>query len=163
VSFSTPSVYNATLTVTDSFGRTDVTDYRILANDRPDVSLQAEGNLTAGTPLNLTAVVRDRIGETTVTWKFEDGTSRVGTRVVRSFEPGRHVIEISVEDEYGARGVREFVVRIPEPGDDSEGALGPVDASIPRNVQSGIVGGIGVSLLLIRRRRGPGETGVFRR
>lgn len=121
VSFATPGVYNASLTVTDAFGQSDTARYRILANDRPNVTLDAPEPIVAGQPVTLGANVSDELGETTVEWRFEDGTSLVGPSVNRSFEPGRHVVEITVRDEYGATRTREFVVRVVTPQGQSMG------------------------------------------
>ncbi|WP_255151779.1 PKD domain-containing protein [Halorarius halobius] len=113
VSFAEPGIYNASLTVTDALGQSDTASYRILANDRPNVTLDRSGPLVAGSPVTLRANVTDRVGETTVTWRFEDGTTLVGRSVNRSFAPGRHVVEVTVRDEYGANRTREFALDVP--------------------------------------------------
>lgn len=102
VAFDEPGLHNATLTVTDAFGRSNNATYRILANDRPDVTIETVGDATPGAPTTLRANVTNEVGNVTVEWMFEDGTRMTGMNVTKTFDSGAHPVRVTVEDEYGA-------------------------------------------------------------
>ena len=102
VAFDEPGLHNATLTVTDAFGRSNNATYRILANDRPDVTIETVGDETPGVPTTLRANVMNEVGNVSVTWLFEDGTRMTVTEVTRRFDAGTHPVRVRVEDEFGA-------------------------------------------------------------
>ncbi|MEF8875732.1 MAG: S8 family serine peptidase [Haloarculaceae archaeon] len=108
--FGTVGTRPVTLRVTDDDGAVDATTRPVLVNDRPAVSYTGPSEVPAGSPVTLTATVTDEIGSTTVTWAFPDGTSAVGPTVTRAFDPGRHVVSVTAEDEYGARSTLEVTV-----------------------------------------------------
>ena len=110
--FGTVGPQAVTLRVTDDGGATNATTRSVLVNDRPNVSVAVPPDATAGAPVTLAATVADEVGATTVTWAFPDGTSATGTTVTRTFEPGRQVIAVTAEDEYGARTTREITLTV---------------------------------------------------
>jgi PKD repeat protein len=110
--FGTVGPHAVTLRVTDDGGATNATTRSVLVNDRPNVSVAVPPDATAGAPVTLAATVADEVGATTVTWSFPDGTSATGTTVTRTFEPGRQVIAVTAEDEYGARTTREITLTV---------------------------------------------------
>jgi len=110
--FGTVGTHPVSLRVTDDDGAFDATTREILVNDRPTVSYTGPSEVPADTPVTLTATVTDEIGSTTVTWWFPDGTSANGTTVTHTFEPGRHVVSVVAEDEYGARTTREVALAV---------------------------------------------------
>lgn len=101
--FEAPGEHRVTLAVTDARGRTATTTYDLVANDRPTVAIEVPGTVEPGEPVTLRAAVSDRVGETTVTWRFEDGTTVVGPSVERTFPAGERTIQVVVTDEHGAR------------------------------------------------------------
>ena len=115
VSYDRPGIYDATLTVTDAFGRSASRNYRILVNDRPAVSIEGTTGIEPGRPATLRANVTDAFGNVTVRWTFEDGTTAVGPTVTRSFERGEHVVRVTAEDEYGATGGASEMVQVGRP------------------------------------------------
>lgn len=107
VRFDDPGIYTARLAVTDGLGRRNETAYRLLVNDRPAVRVEAPEDVEPGEPVTLRSVVTDKYGETTVVWRFDDGSVVRGRTVNRSFEAGEHVVRVRVEDEFGANSTVE--------------------------------------------------------
>lgn len=101
-SFEEPGVHDVSLTVTDARGRSATADYRVLANDVPEVTIEAPESIPVGEPVTLRANVTDEVGNVTVTWHFADGSKVVGSTVERTFEAGEHPVAVEVVDEYGA-------------------------------------------------------------
>lgn len=101
--FESPGSQAVTLTVTDAFGRTATTEYRMLANDRPTVSIDAPSDIGPGDMVELTADVTNEVGEVTVRWQFGDGTVVAGPSIERSFPAGEQTVRVVVTDEYGAQ------------------------------------------------------------
>ncbi|MFB6211626.1 MAG: PKD domain-containing protein, partial [Halobacteriales archaeon] len=104
--FDEPGFYNATLTVTDAFGRTDTANFTILANDVPEVEIQWESDTV---PTNETVVmsasVQDEVGNITYTWRFPDGTEKTGQTVNHTLPANATgKIVVIAEDEFGAQG-----------------------------------------------------------
>ncbi len=102
--FDRPGVHEVSLTVTDARGRTSSTTYRVLANDRPTVTIEEPGSIAPGEPATLRANVTNEVGNATVTWQFADGSTAVGTTVERALAAGEHVVRVEAVDEYGAAG-----------------------------------------------------------
>lgn len=131
--FDEPGFYNVSLTVTDAFGRSSTTPYRILVNDPPALTVETVGNVTAGAPVTLRAEVENEIGDVNVTWTFPDGTELTGDEVEYTFEPGEHVVEAVAEDEFGATEQAELTVGVPlaaggDPYADVRGLAGRFEA-----------------------------------
>jgi hypothetical protein len=118
--FDEPGRHEITLTVTDAQGRTASTDYELLVNDQPTVTIEAPESVAPGEPVNLRANVTNEIGNATVTWTFEDGTTVVGPTVDRAFEAGEHVVTVEVEDEYGATSRSTATLVVGESGADEQ-------------------------------------------
>lgn len=102
--FDEPGLHEVTLRVTDGQGRSATTDYRVLVNDQPTVTIESPSSIPDGEPVTLRANVTNEIGNATVTWQFADGTTADGQSVERTFEAGEHVVSVTVVDEYGASG-----------------------------------------------------------
>lgn len=115
--YDEPGIYTVGLTVSDGLGRQNVTDYRLLVNDRPAVEIVRPEPIEPGEPVTLQADVTDRYGETNVTWHFDDGIEAEGREVNRSFTSGEHVVTVDARDEFGANTTVEerFVVGEREP------------------------------------------------
>lgn len=122
LSYEEPGIYNITLTVVDVFGQLDQTTYRVLVNDRPTVMIEAPDEIQAGESTTLKANVVDEFGNTTVTWKFEDGTSAIGPKVDHTFETGDQLVEVTVVDEYGERTTETVTFHV-EPARDQQQPL----------------------------------------
>lgn len=118
--FDEPGSHEITLTVTDAQGRTATTDYELLVNDQPTVTIEAPESVAPGEPVNLRANVTNEVGNATVTWQFEDGTTVVGPTVDRAFEAGEHVVTVEVEDEYGATSQSTATLVVGESGVDDQ-------------------------------------------
>lgn len=116
--FDEPGRHEVTLTVTDAQGRESSTDFEVLVNDQPSVSIEAPDSVAPGEPVSLKANVTNEIGNATVTWQFEDGTTAVGETVDRSFEAGEHTVTVEVEDEYGATARTTATLTVGESGTD---------------------------------------------
>lgn len=100
--FEDPGIQSITLNVTDADGRTSTAEYRVVANDRPSVSIETSASAVPGEPVTLRANVTNVVGNATVTWTFANGETVSGQSVVRSFEAGEHAVTVEVVDEYGA-------------------------------------------------------------
>jgi hypothetical protein len=149
--FDEPGVYNVTLTVTDSLGRSDRTDYRILVNDPPTVEIEGPDNVSAGENITLHANVTNAVGDHNVTWVFSDGTTAEGENVTRSFEQGETVVEVTVEDEFGATGRDEATVVIGE-GVGGEGpSLGIIQFNMGLESRIAVVGLLALILIALLR------------
>lgn len=114
-----PGLEEVNLTITDAFGQTDTTTYRILANDRPAVEVERPEEITPNESVTLRANVTDEVGNATVTWQFADGSTALGRTVERTFDRGEHDVTVSVEDELGANVSAEttlFVGVAPDQG-----------------------------------------------
>lgn len=118
--FDEPGRHNVTLTVTDALGRTSTAEYGIIVNDQPSVSIEAPESIAPGEPVTLRANVTNEVGNATVTWQFEDGTTVVGQTVERRFEAGEHVVAVEVADEYGATGRSTATLVVGESGSNDE-------------------------------------------
>ena len=106
-SFDEPGIHPINLTITDAFGRSNTTTYRVLANDPPSVDIEP-GEFPANETVRLRADVTNVIGEETITWRFGNGSTVTGQEVERVFERGE-VVNVTVEDEFGATGTDEAV------------------------------------------------------
>jgi hypothetical protein len=152
--FETPGRYEVSLAVTGATGDRDRTSRSVLVNDRPSVRLEVPADASAGEPTTLRANVTDEFGNTTVTWAFADGSTATGRSVTRSFAAGE-VVEVTVEDEYGASARAERTV-IPAggPGASPSPAFQPYVSSIgvPVSVFGGLVafGVVGVAFAFVR-------------
>lgn len=118
--FDEPGRHEITLTVTDAQGRTAATDYELLVNDQPTVTIEAPESVEPGEPVTLRANVTNEVGNATVTWQFEDGTTVVGQTVDRAFEAGEHDVTVEVEDEYGATSRSTATLVVGESGTDDQ-------------------------------------------
>lgn len=149
--FEKPGIYNATLTVTDSFGQSDSASSRILVNDPPEVEIEVPGNLTAGQPIALRANVTDEIGNATVTWSFPDGSRQVGDEVSHTFESGDQTVRVVVEDEFGAtaEGEATFTVN-PAAGDGP--IIDRIAREVPFSVRAAGVVLLSIAVVLLARR-----------
>jgi len=110
--FSRPGYHRVNLTVTDSFGLSDTTTYRVLANDRPTVEIERPEDIQPNETIQLRANVTDEVGNTTITWEFADGSTATGRTVERAFERGEHVVSVTVEDEFNATGSEEATLAV---------------------------------------------------
>lgn len=117
--FDEPGRHEVSLTVTDAQGRTATTDYELLVNDQPTVTIEAPESIAPGEPVTLRANVTNEVGNATVTWQFEDGTT-VGQTADRAFEAGEHVVTVEVEDEYGATSRSTATLVVGESGTDGQ-------------------------------------------
>jgi hypothetical protein len=106
-SFDEPGMHRINLTITDAFGQSNTTTYRVLANDPPSVDIEPEV-LPVNETIRLRADVTNVVGEETITWRFEDGTTATGQEINRSFERDE-IANVTVEDEFGATGTDEAV------------------------------------------------------
>lgn len=148
--FDTPGIYNATLTITNSFGQSDSATSRILVNDPPNVSISEPQNLTAGEPVTLEANVSNEVGNATVTWSFPDGTRKRGTEVTHTFAGGDQTVRVVVEDEYGATGEAEATFAVPS----TSGAptVDEIARGLPFNIRAAGVVLLSILLVLLARR-----------
>ncbi|SEH45332.1 PGF-pre-PGF domain-containing protein [Halopenitus malekzadehii] len=99
--FAEPGQYDVGLTVRDALGRESSTTRTVIANDVPTAEVSAEYDRAAEVA-TLTADVENEVGDATVTWTFADGTTKTGKTVTHPLEPGEHVVDVRVADEYGA-------------------------------------------------------------
>jgi len=100
--FSSPGLYNVSLTVRDAAGGVDTTQHRILVNDRPAVAIEPLGNVTPGESVTVHANVTDRFGDTTVSWRLPDGSTARGENVTYTAPAGQHEVAVEVADSFGA-------------------------------------------------------------
>lgn len=114
-SFPTYGVHAVTLRVTDTDGATATARRSILVNDPPTVSIDRPSTILAEQRVTLAADIENEIGQTTVTWEFEDGPTATGPTVTRRFDPGAHTLTVRVEDEYGAATTTTLTVTVSEP------------------------------------------------
>ena len=118
VRFDDPGIHRVNLTITDSFGLSNTTTYRVIANDRPTVEIERadggaiDGLLPPNETITLRANVTDAVGTATVTWAFADGSTATGRTVERVFERGAHVVSVTAEDEFGATGTDEATLAV---------------------------------------------------
>lgn len=116
VTYDEPGVYAVSLSVTDARGNTNGTTHRVLVNDRPDVQVDVPSTVEPGEPVTLEADVTDRYGNATVRWRFDDGRTRQGRTVTRSFDRGGHTVTVHVVDGLGATTTVEARVVAGRPG-----------------------------------------------
>lgn len=101
--FSDPGIYDAELTVTDSFGQSDTATTRVLVNDPPDATIRTEGAMATGGNITLHAEITNEVGAIDdIRWEFDDGTTATGGSITRDFDRGEHDVTLIVRDEYGA-------------------------------------------------------------
>jgi hypothetical protein len=105
--FSEPGIYETRLTVRDAFGLTDQTKYRILANDRPEVTIEPVSTDRTNRTATLAADVTNEVGNSTVTWLFPDGSAKTGQRVTHTFADDDTNVTVYAADSYGAIGTSE--------------------------------------------------------
>jgi len=110
--FEEPGVYNVTLTVHDSLGNSDTTNFTILANDKPAVDIEVPENVTAGTETMLRANVSNEVGNATVTWTLPNGTEVTGRTLNYTFQNGSTTVDVRAEDEYNATGTDEETITL---------------------------------------------------
>jgi PGF-pre-PGF domain-containing protein len=140
--FDEPGLYNVTLKITDALGQSDTTAYRILVNDRPEITIDAPENVTANEPTTLRANVTDEIGNATVSWELPDGTQAEGRTVNYTFENGSFDVTATATDDYGANATAERTI-----------AVGPEDSELPMAISAGgfplltLLVGLGVFIL----------------
>lgn len=108
--FEEPGVYNVTLTVQDSLGNSDATNFTILANDKPTVDIEVPENVSAGTETTLRANVSNEVGNVTVAWRLPNGTEVTGRTLNYSFQNGSTTLEVRAVDEYNATGTDEETI-----------------------------------------------------
>lgn len=113
--FDEAGYYNVSLTVRDAFGNSDTTQYRILVNDVPDVTIQRPERVTANTSTTLQANVSDRFGNVTVVWQLPNGSEATGKRVNYTFDNGSATVVARAVDEYGANATARQTVRAGPP------------------------------------------------
>jgi PGF-pre-PGF domain-containing protein len=106
--FDEPGLHRVNLTVTDSFGRSDTSTYRVLVNDRPSVDIEPD-EIPANETVRLRADVTNLVGNESITWRFADGSTATGSEIEGRFDRGE-VVNVTVEDEFGATGTDETVV-----------------------------------------------------
>ncbi|SEH39666.1 PGF-pre-PGF domain-containing protein [Halopenitus malekzadehii] len=99
--FAEPGQYDVGLTVRDALGRESTATRTVIANDVPTAEVSAEYD-RAAEMATLTADVTNEVGDATVTWTFADGTTKTGETITHPLEPGEHVVDVRVADEYGA-------------------------------------------------------------
>ncbi|MFB6148560.1 MAG: choice-of-anchor D domain-containing protein, partial [Halobacteriales archaeon] len=103
--FDEVGFYNASLTVTDAFGRSDTTNYVILVNDVPAVEIDWTGPIPLNQTVVLEAQVTDEMGNVTVTWQLPDGTEKTGSTLIHTFPRGTTGdLVVVAADEFGAQG-----------------------------------------------------------
>jgi len=107
----------------------------LLVNDRPSVRVERSEDATAGEPTTLRANVTDEVGNVTVTWLFEDGSTAAGRTVTRTLSAGE-VVAVTATDEFGATARAERTVRFgPAAGGGANPSLLPyvaaADSSTP--------------------------------
>ncbi|MFB6227310.1 MAG: hypothetical protein ABEH88_01785 [Halobacteriales archaeon] len=106
--FDEPGLHPINLTITDAFGRSNTTTYRVLANDPPSVEIEPQ-EIPANESVRVRADVTNLVGDETITWRFENGSTTTGSEIERTFEQGE-VVNVTVEDQFGAVGTDEVVV-----------------------------------------------------
>lgn len=148
--FEEPGIYNASLTVTDSFEQSDTTTMRILVNDPPQVTIEEPRNLTAGKPVTLEANVTNEVGNATVTWSFPDGTQKVGREVTHTFEAGDRTVRVVVEDEFGASSEAEATLTVP--GAAGAPIVDRIAREIPFELRAAGIVLLSILLVLLARR-----------
>ncbi|WP_313694766.1 PKD domain-containing protein [Halorarum halobium] len=130
--FDEPGFYNVSLTVRDANGDQDTTNYRILANDRPTVTLDSPANVSVGEPVPLRANVSNRYGNHTVTWHLPNGTERTGEALNYTFTGVERTVRVTVQDEFGANSTTEETFLVGAPGAGGGGGqLAVVGESFP--------------------------------
>lgn len=107
-----PRIHDVQLSVTDALGRTSTATHRVVVNDEPTATIDVPETRNAGEPITLRANVTNEVGNATVTWTFPDGSRATGTEVQHTFDRGGHVVEATVEDEYGASSTVERQVQV---------------------------------------------------
>ena len=110
-SFDEPGPRDVTLRVVDADGATDEMTRTMLVNDIPRVTVDRPSRIRAGQPTTLEAVIDNEYGETTVTWRFPDGSTRTGAAAAYEFEEGQNTVEVTIEDEFGAASTEQVTVR----------------------------------------------------
>ncbi|MFB6360168.1 MAG: PKD domain-containing protein, partial [Halobacteriales archaeon] len=120
-------------------------------NDRPTVRIEGPDNVSAGENVTLHANVTNEVGDHNVTWVFSDGTTAEGENVTRSFEQGETVVEVTVEDEFGATGQDRATVVIGE-GVGGEGpSLGIIQFNMGLESRIAVVGLLALFLIALLR------------
>jgi hypothetical protein len=139
------------LTVTDALDRTHRADYRVLANDAPNVTIERVGAAGPGEPVTLHANVTDAVGEVTVTWTLPNGTIVTGENVTGTFDEG-DVVEVAAEDEFGERDEDALAIAFAGgggPGPEPALEVGPFPVSLP--VAAGVTAGAVALVALLFR------------
>ena len=149
--FDEPGLYNVSLTVTDSFGRSNTATYRVLVNDPPTVEIEGIENATVGEPTELRANVTNEFGNATVTWVFADGTTLVGESVAYTFEPGETLVRARVEDAFGANGTDEETVILGSGEESEPPSIGVIQFNLGLGSRIAIVGFAAIALLSLLR------------
>lgn len=144
--FDRPGRHEVSLTVTDGLGRTASTTYRVLANDRPAVTIERPSSVAPGEPVTLRANVTNEVGNATVTWQFADGSTAVGPTVERAFAEGEHVVRVEVVDEYGAAASESATVPV---GSAADGRVSVELFQLRLSLPEGLVYVISILLLLV--------------
>jgi hypothetical protein len=153
--FNEPGIYEARLTVRDAFGLTDDTEYRILANDRPDISITPRRSDRENRTATLEADVTNEFGNTTVTWLFPDGSAKTGQRVTHTFADEDTNVTVYAADSYGALATTETEVRFGQ-------SLISFEAGIPIQLRYILASWVlGIAALLLRWRLAWIVGGVF--
>jgi hypothetical protein len=127
-SFDEPGIYNVSLKITDALGSTDTTDYRILVNDEPEITIESPERVTANNSTTLRANVTDEVGNVTVTWDLPNGTQAEGRTVNYTFENGSYDVSATAEDEYGANATAETTITVGPAAAGGFGVLGIVSS-----------------------------------
>lgn len=110
-------VNTARLEVTDADGARADVSRPIFVNGRPRVTVSVPAVVRTGEDTTLTATVADEFGETSVTWRFSDGSTATGETAHYAFQTVESTIEVTVEDEFGASSTERVTVRTSDGGD----------------------------------------------
>lgn len=97
--------------MTDADGAEADVTRAVFVIDRPRVSVEVPRVVRVGEEVTLAATADDEFGETTVTWRFPDGSTATGETARYAFPRGESTVEVTVEDEFGAASTETVPVR----------------------------------------------------
>lgn len=122
-----PGTHSITLQVLDAENASGTVSRDVFVNDRPRVTVHVP-SARPGVNATLSASIENEYGETTVTWRFPDGTTTTGETASYRFDPGNSTVRVTVTDEFGATTTEAVTVAtVPE-------SQGPVLSPLPLGV-----------------------------